>query len=77
MPTWYKMRCTHFFMSIILSIIGHIRVLKHSIIQSTTDYANTAIRIIQLCMNCGIIAVVMGIIFSIMSNLFEHCSKTK
>ena len=30
-----------------------------------------SLKIIKLCMNCSIIAVVMGIIFSIMG---EHCS---
>ena len=33
------------------------------------------LKIIKLYMDCGIVAVVMGIILSIIGNLFEHCSK--
>ena len=36
---------------------------------------NHANKLIKLYMNCGIIAVVMGIILSIIGNFFEHCSK--
>ena len=47
--------------------------MKHNRLE--LNYANIIIKIIKLCMNCGIIAVVIGIILNIMGNLFEHCSK--
>ena len=40
------------------------------------NYDNLVIiKIINSYINCGIIAVVMGIILSIIGNFFEHCSK--
>ena len=39
------------------------------------NHANTVIKSnITVYMNCGIIVVVMGIIFNIMGKFFEHCS---
>ena len=39
------------------------------------NYANLVIKIIKSYTNCGIIAVVKGIILSIIGKFFEHCSK--
>ena len=39
------------------------------------NYVNVAIKTMNLHMSCGIIAVVMGIILSIMGYFFEHRSK--
>ena len=36
---------------------------------------NVVIKIIKLYTNCGIIAVVMSIILSIIGNILEHCPK--
>ena len=38
-------------------------------------YANLVIKNNKSCTNCGIIAVVMGIILSIIDKFFEHCTK--
>ena len=51
------------------------RVLQRNHNSLVHNYANLVTKIIKLYMNCGIIAVVMGIILSIIGNSFEHCSK--
>ena len=33
------------------------------------------LKLIKLYMNCGIIAILMGIILSMIDNINEHCSK--
>ena len=56
------------------------RVLQHSIIGKiepynslVPGYAYLVIKIIKLHVNCGIIAILTGIILSMIGNIFEHC----
>ena len=59
------------------------RALQHSIIYVKlnhnsllpNDVYSLVIEIIKLYINRDIIAVLMGIILSIIGNIFEHCSK--
>ena len=73
MSTWYKMR--HKFSH--EHNMPNIKALQHIINHNRLEpnYANVVIKSNELCMNCGIIAVLMGIILSTMGKFFEHYSK--
>ena len=82
MSTWYKIKHKLSHEHNIEHNKSKIRVLQHSIIGKIEPYnslvlryANLVIKIIKLYINCGIIAILMGIILSIIGNYFEHCSK--
>ena len=82
--TWYKIKHRLYHERIILCIANRskMRVLQHSIIgkieplnRLMTRYANLVIKIIKLCMNCGIIAILMGKILSMTGNILSTAQK--
>ena len=82
MSTWYKIKHKLSHEHNIEHNRPKMRVVQHSIIGNiepynslVARYANLVIKIIKLYMNCGIIAILMGIIMSTIGNIVELCSK--